>query len=88
MWDRRSLPNGGLVNLRILLDRNDLGGAAGERLEGQRATAGEQVQAARAHDHRLQPVEQRLANAIRRRAQAGLVGHRNASATPASADDA
>jgi hypothetical protein len=57
-----------------LLDENQLLGAAGQRLQPERAGAGKEIEAARARDMVLQPVEQGLPNPVRRRANLDTVG--------------
>jgi len=71
-----------------LLDENQLLGAARQRLEAKRAGAGKEIEAARARDIVLQPIEQGLANAIGSGPQARHIRKGDASAAPTTADDA
>ena len=64
------------------------GRAARQRLDAQRAAAGEQVQHPHAGDVRRQPVEQRLAHAVRRGPQARRIRKGQLPAAQAAADDA
>lgn len=64
------------------------GGAAGQRLETQRAAAGKQVQAAGTVDRRCQPVEQGFAHPVRSRSQALGGGKAESASAPLPADDA
>jgi hypothetical protein len=74
---------------RIALDQGDMRGAARGGLEAEHAAAGEEVQAGQAGQILPQPVEQRLAHGIRRRAQAGhRVMKGDEAAFPLAADDA
>ena len=56
--------------------------AARGRLEAERAAAGERIEAAPAVEVLAEPVEQRLAHAVRRRAQPLLIGDRQLAALP------
>src|SRR5690606_2734306 len=62
--------------------------AARGGFEAQHAGAGEQVQAAQAVQVLAQPVEQRLAHAVRRRTQARQFRHGDQARAPLAADDA
>src|SRR5690606_39736418 len=72
----------------VALDGHAGGGAARRGREAERAGAGEQVEAAPAVDALPEPVEERLANAVGRRAQTFDVGDVDRRAPPPSADDA
>ena len=74
--------------LRVALHQHRLTRTARHRFQPQRAGAGEQVQHPRAGQHRLQPVEERLADAVGGRAQTIAVGDRQTGAAPVAADDA
>ena len=55
------------ADLRLAIHERHVRRAARQRFEPERAAAREQIQAARADDRVLQPVEQRLAHAVGRR---------------------
>ena len=76
-----------IAALSELQIRCDLG-ASGEHLEPERAAAGEEVEAAAAGYLRHQPVEQRLADAVRRRPDAARARKPDAPPPPFAADDA
>src|SRR3954449_10904075 len=69
------------------VDEGDLGGAARERLEAERARSREQVEHARALDRAAQDRKHRLAHAIRRGADRGAARGGEAPAAPAAGDD-
>lgn len=73
---------------RLAIDEGDRSGAARKRLQAERAAAGEEIQTLRTDDRVLQPIEKRFADAIRRRTNRGDRGKIDATASPASADDA
>lgn len=73
---------------RILIDHHRLRRTARQRLETQRAAAGEQIQAAAAGNDVAQPVEQCLAHPVGSGAQALDAGEGELSAAPLSTDDA
>ena len=75
-------------HLRLAIDEGHVSGTARERFETKRTAAREQIQAARAHDRLLQPVEKRFAHAIGRRPDRGERRKNDARAAPAAADDA
>ncbi len=70
-----------------LLDKYEFPRAARQRLESERARAGEQIQAAGADDVVLQPIEQGFADAVRRGSQARQVRHGDTAPAKAPADD-
>ena len=74
------------VGLAIDCDRER--GAARQRLERKRPAARERIERARAVEILAQPVEQRFANPVGRRAYVGDGGKANAPAAPTAADDA
>ena len=73
---------------RVLLAQQHLDGTTRGGLEAQRAAAGEGVEAAQPGQVLTQPVEERLAHAVGRRAQTGPGRHRQLAAFPQPADDA
>ena len=73
---------------RIAFDQQRSARASRNGFQAKRAAAGEQVEHPRARQHRRQPVEQGFAHAIGGRPQARRIGHGQARATPAAADDA
>jgi len=72
----------------IGFQRSHGSGAARECFKAQRATAGEQVEAAHAYHAELQPVEQGFAHAVGRGTQVGGVGELQHTAAPFAANDA
>src|SRR6185295_9721489 len=76
------------ADLRLAIDESHVRGTARQRLETQRSAAREQIQATRAHDLLLQPVEERLAHAVGRRPDSRERRKDDARAAPAAADDA
>src|SRR5574343_1491667 len=75
-------------HLRRLFDHDHPCGAARGRFEAQRAAAGKEIEAVPAVEILAQPVEQRLANAVRCRAQAFAVGKPEDAPAEFTADDA
>jgi len=73
---------------RCLFDQYDAGCAARGGLEAQRTAAGEEVEAMPALEFLAKPVEQGLANAVRRWAQAFAIGELEDAAAKFAADDA
>ena len=72
---------------RIALDEDDLAGTPRERLEPERATAREQVQATRAGQFELQPVEHGLADPVRSRPQTCRWWEMQLATAPFATDD-
>src|SRR3954471_18927463 len=75
-------------NRAVVLDHDDPGRSARGRLESERAAAREKIEAAFFLQRLAEPVEQRLAHAVRRRTQVAALGHRDAAAAVFAADDA
>ena len=75
-------------NRAVGFDHHDALCAARRGLEAERAAAGERIQAHESGERLAEPVEQRLAHAVRRGPQPGAIGHRDAPATVHAADDA
>ena len=76
---------------RIALDHQHAAGATRRKFEAQDARAGEKIQSPQRLCVRAQegqPVDQRFADAVGRRSQAGDVGDHNRRALPGAADDA
>src|SRR5215813_7090051 len=73
---------------RIALDEGDVSRAARERFEAERAAASEQIEAACTVNRRAQPVEERLAYAIRGGPDGRTRRETQFPAAPRSADDA
>ena len=74
--------------LPLALDEGHVRGAARERLEPERAAAGEQIQTSRARHEGREPVEQCLAHPIGRGADGGRSRKAQAPPAPCAADDA
>src|SRR4051812_35254162 len=72
----------------ICFHHHDARGAARGRLEAERTGAGEKIEATLAAEPLSQPVEERLAHAIRRRAQSRARGDADAPAAILARDDA
>ena len=70
------------------LDEHHLPGPARQRLEAERPRAGEQVEAARAGDRMLQPIEQGLAHPIGCRPKPREIRKVHSPSAPRSTDDA
>lgn len=73
--------------VRVAVDEGAVGRAAGQGFDSQSAAAGEQIEAARANQVRLQPVEQGFTNAVCGRAQARCVRDRQSTPAPAAANN-
>ena len=73
---------------RIAVDRNRQRRAARQRLERQRAGAGVEIERRGARQVLAEPVEERLAHAVRRGTQAGGRDDGNLPAAMPAADDA
>ncbi len=72
---------------RIPLDEHDFTGTPGQRLEPERATAREQVQATRAGQFELQPVEHGLTDSVRSRPQTRRWWEMQLATAPFATDD-
>lgn len=70
----------------ITLDQDRGGRAPRECLDSERATTGEKIEATGARDPRCQPVEQRLANTVRRWTQTRTVRHIQLRSTKTTGD--
>src|SRR5262249_30868733 len=75
-------------HLRLAIDECHVRGTARESLQTQRTAAREQIQATRADDRLLQPVEKRFAHAVGSRRDRRERWKSDARAAPAAADDA
>lgn len=71
-----------------LIDEDNLGGVARQRLESERTGTGEQIQAPLTGEVLPQPVEQGFADPIGRRADRQVLGETDQTTAPGAADDA
>jgi fused signal recognition particle receptor len=76
-----------LESQAVVLYQDDARSAPRSRLEAERAAAGEKIEACEPLERLAEPVKQRLAHAVGRRAQAGPVRQRNPPAAIFAADD-
>ena len=76
-----------LCALPVGLDEGGGRSTTGQRLEPQRATAGEQVQATASFDHGREPVEEGFADPVRCRPYAGLPWKPDPAPAPFAPDD-
>src|SRR5688572_10842127 len=76
-----------LDELRVLLDEPRLGRSSRQRLEAQNTRSREQIETTRAEKRVAQPVENGLADTVRRRADGRVFRNRDATPSPLAGDD-